>query len=49
MVLAKADPRVTTMYDRKLAHESLWPVGDDLRNRFQDTKKVRRTPQLCIM
>lgn len=44
MVLAKADPRVTTMYDRKLAEQRLWAMGDELRGRFLDTKQVRYRP-----
>jgi len=43
MVLAKADPTVTKLYDRKLAAEALWPVGDDLRARFARTTAVLLT------
>lgn len=39
MVLAKADPRVTIMYDHKLVRPELWPLGDDLRDKFFQTRE----------
>lgn len=40
MVLEKADPRVVKLYDARLVDESLHPLGDDLRARFTETKKL---------
>lgn len=40
MVFAKADPRVAQFYEVALVDKSLWPFGDDLRARFQQTKDV---------
>eukprot|EP00877_Chromochloris_zofingiensis_P014491 jgi/Chrzof1/9296/UNPLg00263.t1_PEPC1[v5.2] len=40
MVMAKADPRVTRMYDGKLVRPELQALGDELRKKFTDTKKV---------
>ncbi len=39
MVLAKADPRISTMYDRLLVPTSLWSMGDELRRRLDVTKR----------
>ena len=33
MVLAKADPRISSMYDRMLVPEELWSMGEELRKR----------------
>ena len=40
MVLAKADPRISLLYDRLLVPNSLWPMGEDLRYRLSVTKKA---------
>ncbi|KAL0034136.1 hypothetical protein WJX79_011096 [Trebouxia sp. C0005] len=40
MVFAKADPRVAQFYEVALVDKSLWPFGDDLRKRFNQTKDV---------
>ncbi|GBF96435.1 phosphoenolpyruvate carboxylase [Raphidocelis subcapitata] len=38
MVMAKADPRVTSMYDAKLVRPELQALGDELRAKYQQTK-----------
>eukprot|EP00878_Enallax_costatus_P019069 GHUV01020106.1.p1 GENE.GHUV01020106.1~~GHUV01020106.1.p1 ORF type:complete len:382 (+),score=111.46 GHUV01020106.1:226-1371(+) len=38
MVMAKADPRVTAMYDAKLVRPELQALGDELRAKFAATK-----------
>eukprot|EP00210_Caulerpa_lentillifera_P009658 g9214.t1 len=40
MVLFKADPRVVKMYDAQLVDPSLKRLGEDLTNRFLETKKL---------
>lgn len=40
MVTEKVDPRVTKMYDALLVDEELSSLGDDLRKRFAQTKKL---------
>lgn len=37
MVLAKGDPEVAAQYDQRLVPAHLQPLGEDLRNRFQQT------------
>ena len=37
MVLAKGDPDVAAMYDRRLVPEGLQPLGQDLRGRYRTT------------
>lgn len=38
MVMAKADPKVTAMYDAKLVSPQLQALGDELRGKFDATK-----------
>ena len=33
MVLAKADPKISTLYDKVLVQPELWPLGEELRQR----------------
>ncbi|MEW5318243.1 MAG: hypothetical protein WDW38_009481 [Sanguina aurantia] len=40
MVLAKADPRISALYDKKLVTEDLWPLGDSLRDKLKTTKQA---------
>ncbi|KAK9814631.1 hypothetical protein WJX72_009042 [[Myrmecia] bisecta] len=40
MVFAKADPRVAQFYEIGLVDKQLWPFGEDLRRRFDATKKA---------
>ncbi|CAK0740175.1 hypothetical protein CVIRNUC_001230 [Coccomyxa viridis] len=40
MVFAKADPRVAQFYETGLVDPKLWPFGDDLRERFELTRKL---------
>jgi len=39
MVMAKGDPRVTSMYDAKLVRPELQALGDELRSKFSSTKE----------
>jgi len=39
MVLAKADPRIAILYDRKLVPEALWPIGEEIRERLALTQR----------
>ena len=40
MVLAKSDARISEQYDRCLVPTELLPMGDDLRNRLQETGEL---------
>ena len=40
MVFAKSDPRVAQFYEVALVDKSLWSLGDELREKFRDTKSV---------
>jgi phosphoenolpyruvate carboxylase len=36
----QGDPRVAQFYEKELVDKDLWPLGDDLRNRFENTKNL---------
>eukprot|EP00955_Chlamydomonas_euryale_P085487 364100-Chlamydomonas_euryale.AAC.65 len=38
MVLAKADPRIVSLYEKMLAPPALWPIGEELRARLTKVK-----------
>jgi len=40
MVLAKADPAISRMYDHSLVKQDLWYLGEELRGRLSSTKSV---------
>ncbi|EIE27459.1 PEPCase 1 [Coccomyxa subellipsoidea C-169] len=40
MVFAKADPRVAQFYETGLVDKKLWPFGEDLRKRFDQTRTL---------
>lgn len=40
MVLTKADPAISAMYEARLVESALFPIGQDLRVRFNVTVKV---------
>lgn len=40
MVLAKADPTISMLYDKILVQEELWGLGEELRRRLLDTKQT---------
>ena len=36
----QGDPRVAQFYEKELVDKELWPLGEDLRGRFEKTKKL---------
>lgn len=40
MVFAKGDPRISALYDRVLVDDELKPIGEELRLRYDETKKL---------
>jgi phosphoenolpyruvate carboxylase len=40
MVLAKADPEVASLYDQQLVEEKLQPLGQTLRDKYQNIVKA---------
>ncbi|KAK9811208.1 hypothetical protein WJX73_010686 [Symbiochloris irregularis] len=40
MVFAKSDPRVAQFYEVSLVDKELWSLGDELRQKFRDTKSI---------
>jgi len=40
MVFAKGDPEIAALNDRLLVSKDLWPFGDQLRNKYEETKKL---------
>eukprot|EP00798_Chlamydomonas_sp_ICE-L_P012452 gene12452-15657_t len=40
MVLAKADPKISTLYEKTLVPVELWSLGDELRSRLTTTRKT---------
>ncbi|TKY49171.1 Phosphoenolpyruvate carboxylase [Spatholobus suberectus] len=40
MVFAKGDPGIAALNDRLLVSKDLWPFGDQLRNKYEETKKL---------
>ncbi len=40
MVFSKADPQISTLYDDRLVSDELKELGNDLRERFQQTKDL---------
>jgi phosphoenolpyruvate carboxylase len=40
MVLAKADLNISQEYEKQLTSENLWPLGDKIRNAFENTKQM---------
>ncbi|ESW21385.1 hypothetical protein PHAVU_005G066400 [Phaseolus vulgaris] len=40
MVFAKGDPKIGALNDRLLVSKDLWPFGDQLRNKYEETKKL---------
>ncbi|XP_061343722.1 phosphoenolpyruvate carboxylase 2 isoform X2 [Gastrolobium bilobum] len=38
MVFAKGDPGIATLYDKLLVSEELWPFGERLRTKYEETK-----------
>lgn len=40
MFASQGDPRVAQFYERELVDKKLWPLGDDLRARYEHTKKL---------
>lgn len=40
MVMFKADPRLVSMYENRLVDKSLHGLGEDLRAKFIETKKL---------
>lgn len=37
---SQGDPRVAQFYEKELADKSLWPLGEDLRTRYEKTKSL---------
>ena len=37
---AQGDPRVAQFYEKELVDKELWPLGEDLRGRFEKTKQL---------
>ncbi|XP_027345019.1 phosphoenolpyruvate carboxylase isoform X1 [Abrus precatorius] len=40
MVFAKGDPGITALYDKLLVSEELWPFGERLRSKYEETKSL---------
>nr|AAD31452.1 phosphoenol pyruvate carboxylase [Lotus corniculatus] len=40
MVFLKGDPGIAALNDRLLVSEDLWPFGEQLRNKYEETKKL---------
>ena len=40
MVFAKGDPKIAALNDRLLVSKDLWLFGDQLRNKYEETKKL---------
>nr|CAA09588.1 phosphoenolpyruvate-carboxylase [Vicia faba] len=40
MVFAKGDPGIAALNDRLLVSEDLWPFGEQLRNKYEETKEL---------
>ena len=40
MVFAKGDPKIAGLNDRLLVSKDLWLFGDQLRNKYEETKKL---------
>ncbi|KAK7272581.1 hypothetical protein RJT34_29275 [Clitoria ternatea] len=40
MVFAKGDPGIAALNDKLLVSKDLWPFGDQLRNKYEETKKL---------
>ncbi|KAJ1441671.1 Pyruvate/Phosphoenolpyruvate kinase-like domain superfamily [Sesbania bispinosa] len=40
MVFAKGDPGIASLNDRLLVSKDLWPFGEQLRNKYEETKKL---------
>ena len=38
--LWQGDPRVAQFYEKELVDKKLWPMGEDLRRRYQQTKEL---------
>ncbi|OIT37818.1 PREDICTED: phosphoenolpyruvate carboxylase-like [Nicotiana attenuata] len=38
MVFAKGDPGIAALYDKLLVSEDLWPLGEHLRSKYEETK-----------
>ncbi|CAN4103237.1 unnamed protein product [Withania somnifera] len=38
MVFAKGDPGIAALYDKLLVSEDLWPLGERLRSKYEETK-----------
>lgn len=39
-VPVQGDPRVAQFYEKELVDKELWPLGEDLRERFENTKQL---------
>ena len=39
-ILRQGDPRVSEFYEKELVDKKLWPFGEDLRKRYDQTKQV---------
>ncbi|MCI91705.1 phosphoenolpyruvate carboxylase, partial [Trifolium medium] len=40
MVFAKGDPGIAALNDRLLVSKDLWPFGEQLRSKYEETKKL---------
>ena len=40
MVFAKGDPGIASLYDKLLVSEELWPLGQQLRANYEETKRL---------
>lgn len=38
--MLQGDPRVAQFYEKELVDKKLWPLGDDLRERYEKTKQL---------
>lgn len=40
MVFAKGDPGIAALYDKLLVSPELWPFGEQLRAKYEETKRL---------
>lgn len=47
MVFAKGDPEIAALNDKLLVSKDLWPVGEQLRSKYEETRKLLLQVILC--
>jgi phosphoenolpyruvate carboxylase len=49
MVFAKGDPGIAALNDRLLVSQDLWPFGEQLRSKYEETKKLLLQVMLLLL